>query len=293
MIDKTIGKTFRNLRKAKNMEIKEIANPTFSYSQVSKFETGKSSITAEKLFDGLLSLNISILEFSKAYHENKGTDDYLVLSDIEKELYLNSPSKLKSLLKDAKRLALKYPEKSRFRLNEILIKSILKTIDPDYIVPSSDIAFLKNYLLNLDIFSSFEFWLLSYCALLFDSKTLSEIVEGSIHQKQFILDFPQLRQLKYDFILSCIDIFLKRDFLEPLPGLFHYLHQSLDSPLLLYEKATFTYLKAVYDLKVDFENAQAKQALTGCIATFGLLDCFALVDTIKKEVADYFPDYQI
>ncbi len=42
-MDTNLGRTFRRLRKLKNMEIKEVASEDISYAQISKFEEARQT----------------------------------------------------------------------------------------------------------------------------------------------------------------------------------------------------------------------------------------------------------
>ncbi|GAB2025154.1 Rgg/GadR/MutR family transcriptional regulator [Lactovum odontotermitis] len=293
MLDSIIGQTFRELRQAKNIEIKEVANEHFSYPQISKFETGKSSITVEKLFDGLLSINVSLEEFSRAYYNNSGNGEFLFPTKLNEAYHSNNLALLKNMLREAKYTLKKFPEKSKYKLNLIVIKAVIKNLDSNYEVPVIDVKYLTNYLTTIEEFTSYEFWLFAYCVILFDNDTIIKIVKQIIHSGQNNLDFPSLRQRKYASILNSIDVLLKRECYEPLSAWLTYLDKALDSDLFIYEKVHFVYHNFIYELKQNPQSASAKEKLKDYFSALKLFKCFNLVNTTEREVNEFFPDYHI
>lgn len=296
MLDPLIGRTFRALRKAKNIQIKEIANDNFSYSQISKFETGASSITAEKLFDGLLSINVSLEEFSRAYYSNSGNGEFIFPSELNEAYHSNNVALLKNMLKEAQQALEKLPDKSKLQLNLIVIKSVIKTMNPDYIVPAKEVKYLINYLTAIKEFASYEFWLFAYCVVLFDNEAIIKIVDKMINSGQpgqNSLDFPILKQRKYASILNSIDVLLKRDYYEPIPSWFSYLEKAMNSDLFIYEKVHLVYLNCVYDLKQDPDSLPAKQKLADYFSALKLFKCFNKLNITEKEIEELFPNLHI
>jgi Rgg/GadR/MutR family transcriptional activator len=296
MINKLIGQTFRNLRISKNISTKEVTSKNFSQAQLSKFETGVSSITTEKLFDGLLAINVSWEEFSRAYYTNAGDSESLFPSMLNEAYHSGNTPLLKHMLEETNEAIEKFPEKKKFRLNLLAIHAIINILDSTHEVPENEIKFLFNYLTTIEIYTSYEYWIFAYCTNLLDTNEIIKIVNNIVSSNQANsshIDFPSLRQKKYASILNSIDAFLERNELDPLPRWFAYLDKELDSDLFMYEKANFVYLHCVYDLKVNPQNSQAKEKLKEYFSALKLFKCFSKLNVTEKEIKDHFPDIRI
>ena len=60
---KYLGQTFKQLREARHISLAKASGEQFSPSMLSKFESGKNDISAQKLFIALENTHIEINEF--------------------------------------------------------------------------------------------------------------------------------------------------------------------------------------------------------------------------------------
>ena len=61
-----IGELYRELRLARGLKLKDVANQQLSLSQLSKFENGQTMIAADKLLVALSGIHMSLAEFGHA-----------------------------------------------------------------------------------------------------------------------------------------------------------------------------------------------------------------------------------
>lgn len=265
-MDTNLGRTFRRLRKFKNMEIKEVASEDISYAQISKFERGQTDMTLTKFLSSLKAINVSLEEF---YHEAYFSTlffDY----DFYQKFEIEDKEKLHQLLKIETDLLTLHPSIKRYKLNIIQIKSQLHLIDPNIQVNKKDIFYLKEYLLSINKFCTYELYLYSSCLSLLDNKTQEQLIQKIITTEDEYLDFISPKILK--IILRLIPIFIENIFLDSLPLLFTYLESHTKSDLFFYEKVTTVYLKALYELKINPENHEASSLLNSYTEAFKLFN---------------------
>lgn len=266
VMDTNLGRTFRRLRKFKNMEIKEVASEDISYAQISKFERGQTDMTLTKFLSSLKAINVSLEEF---YHEAYFSTlffDY----DFYQKFEIEDKEKLHQLLKIETDLLTLHPSIKRYKLNIIQIKSQLHLIDPNIQVNKKDIFYLKEYLLSINKFCTYELYLYSSCLSLLDNKTQEQLIQKIITTEDEYLDFISPKILK--IILRLIPIFIENIFLDSLPLLFTYLESHTKSDLFFYEKVTTVYLKALYELKINPENHEASSLLNSYTEAFKLFN---------------------
>lgn len=63
----TLGETFRQLRLARHLTLKQVADPACSFSFISKFERGERAIGFERLVHLLDRINVTVVEFMQAW----------------------------------------------------------------------------------------------------------------------------------------------------------------------------------------------------------------------------------
>jgi len=273
VMDTNLGRTFRRLRKFKNMEIKEVASEDISYAQISKFERGQTDMTLTKFLSSLEAINVTLEEFyHEAYFSNlpKGS---LFNYDFCQKFEIKDKEKLQQLLKIETDLLTLHPSIKRYKLNIIQIKSQLHLIDPNMQVNKKDILYLKEYLLSINKFCAYELYLYSSCLHLLENKTQEQLIQKIISSENGYYLNPKILKI----ILRLIPIFIENNFLDSLPLLFTYLESHTKSDLFFYEKVTMVYLKALYDLKINPENHEASSLLNS------YAEVFKLFNTLESE----------
>lgn len=63
----TLGETCRQMRLARHLTLKQVADPTCSFSFISKFERGERAISFERLVHLLDRMNVTVIEFMQAW----------------------------------------------------------------------------------------------------------------------------------------------------------------------------------------------------------------------------------
>jgi transcriptional regulator with XRE-family HTH domain len=123
-----IGKLIRERRKELNLSPVNIARYlNINYHTYSKYETGKISIPAEKLFSLAKLLNISLDNWLNVYYQNASMSlDYEIVNEIicEDDSNLNEPQ----------------PDSLELKININILKEIYKSGD------NKLIKFLDNFL---------------------------------------------------------------------------------------------------------------------------------------------------
>jgi len=144
VMDTNLGRTFRRLRKFKNMEIKEVASEDISYAQISKFERGQTDMTLTKFLSSLKAINVSLEEFYHEAYFSTLSKSSLFNYDFYQKFEIEDKEKLHQLLKIETDLLTLHPSIKRYKLNIIQIKSQLHLIDPNIQVNKKDTLFLKR-----------------------------------------------------------------------------------------------------------------------------------------------------
>src|SRR5690625_239018 len=91
------GKTIQEIRKSKNMTLKEAAGDSLSVSQLSRFENGKSMIPVDLFYEVLDNLNTTSEEFAFIHQPKKNKKIADLFERIEEYNNNNELDKLRNL----------------------------------------------------------------------------------------------------------------------------------------------------------------------------------------------------
>lgn len=290
-MEKSFGYTAKKLRIAKNINVKDIAGKEISYPQILKFENGQTMISIDKLSYILNYINVSPEEFEQARHELIKTSDLALNQQVDAAFWSKNISKLKYLLKDAQASLLNFPDNPRYIMNIIEIKAALFYLDDNYITSKYDIDDLVEYLLSINEWSKYEIWLFSNCTGLFsntkDDKCLRELTNKMLYTESHNFH-SKANQSKINIaLMNVISIFISNQHYDPIHDWFLYLEEHVYSDIDMYERATLTYLKALYNFRRDNCNQHKLEKVEKCISAFETLGCFDLVNLMNDELNGY------
>ncbi|MDR2977111.1 MAG: helix-turn-helix domain-containing protein [Streptococcaceae bacterium] len=120
-----LGETFKKIRKSKNVEPKGISKSLISYSQLMRFESGESDISAVKFLRLLREINLTAEEFEVSFLKIQGDIEFSTISQVFFTRLNKESLKLTHLLSDTEKLIEQTPENQRLRLDHIQIESTL------------------------------------------------------------------------------------------------------------------------------------------------------------------------
>jgi len=282
--DKNLGKTFKTLRESKDIPSKQVVSDNFSYPQIMKFEKGDSSISVEKLFSGLSSINLSLEEFQYAYNEISDTNDNNLSDKIVRAFHRGNTSELESILREIQKKTKLFPEQKSYKLIQIEIKTILQEMgEKSYKLTKGEIAALTNHLQIIKEWSYFEIWLFVNCVTVLDNKRLENLVGRLMHSSRNYLETEKNRQLTNLAALNVASVFINSDYLEPVPAYFKYVDEHIKSDFQLYEKVDLTYLKALFNYKKKPKDPEATEAVYSCVKAMEFFQAFDTAKQMKVE----------
>lgn len=191
-----LGKFYKELRIARKVKQKDVAKNKLSVSQLSKFESGQTMLSADKMLEVIEGINLTFSEFGFALRDYKPTQHQLLMNKISKLSAENDKQSLLKLLDKYKESQLLYD-----KLNTLVIKNAIHLIDRDFTLSLDDSKFLSNYLFDIEDWTAYEIHLfgntmpfLSDTDLLFLGKEL--VSRSEIHSP--LLDFR--KALKYTYL---------------------------------------------------------------------------------------------
>nr|WP_279100062.1 Rgg/GadR/MutR family transcriptional regulator [Aerococcus urinaeequi] len=152
-----IGTIYRDLRTERGLTLKDATTGEISYSQLSKFERGESSITIHHLVNLVHNLGISFSEFIVAI-EKFDSPYKLYIEEIDSAYKQGDIDALKMIIQTHEKLYLE-TNQVLFRYNAIMTKLLLNDLT-EVEIPEADKHLISEYLLKCSVWTSYEVILL-------------------------------------------------------------------------------------------------------------------------------------
>lgn len=255
---KNFGKTFRSMRRAKKLSLKDIADGSISFSFLSKFERGKSDISLTNFYTLINKMNITIEEFSYVANDFNVLAFEKLLEKINRAYKSNNITLLSQYMEQENALW-KDTENKANRLNAIMIHSLIYNLDSTKEVPVHDKLDLSEYLLSVDNWGYYEIVLFGNAmgALTLDLNIIlsKELLNKSKSYTKLKNSRNEIIRILLNTITFCLESGSQADALYFINTLEDYLKNSL----FYFEKTKLIFLIGIYKIKAgDCEDGIKK-----------------------------------
>ena len=151
-----LGELFRELRIARGLKLKDVASDNLSVSQLSKFENGQTMLSSDKLLVAISGIHMSFSEFGYALN-NYQEPEFFKFG--EKIAELHSKQDIDNL----KKMQVAYKKYESFdiynRLNLLVIKVAIYSLDNSSLITDEDKEFLTGYLYEIEAWTEYELYI--------------------------------------------------------------------------------------------------------------------------------------
>ncbi|WP_061763403.1 Rgg/GadR/MutR family transcriptional regulator, partial [Streptococcus pneumoniae] len=210
------GEFYKELRLARKLKQTDVACEGLTASQLSKFELGQSMLSADKLILAIQGINVTFDEFGHKLNNYQESPHMRIGRKVVNRFAHQDIAALEQLLEevDQEQMAQTYR-----RLNAIVIKDAIHSLNKSYPLAEEDSEFLTTYLYAIESWTWFELYL--FCntmpflsnqdliflstSLLEKSKEFKELVHNRLYMKQGLLNI--LSELMERKLFSYIPIF--------------------------------------------------------------------------------------
>ena len=207
---KNLGKVFKELRESRKISLRKATGGGFSASLLSRFENGKSEISAQKLFVALENIHANVEELlflARGFHQ----DAY---SEFRNRIFeAIDPQDLTSLRTLYQREYQQLPfskDRQQHILNAILIKSYMKAIDETVTLTSEEERVLHDYLFSVEIWGHYELLFFSSCSPLLSVQLLTKYTREMLRKSDFLQGVGKNRNIMHTLLLNafmvCIEV---------------------------------------------------------------------------------------
>lgn len=199
---KNLGKVFKELRESRKISLRKATGDDFSASLLSRFENGKSEISAQKLFVALENIHANVEELlflARGFHQDAN-------SEFRNQLFKTvNPKDLTSLHTLYQREYQQIPfskDKQEHILNAILIKSYMKAIDEKITLTSEEERVLHDYLFSVEIWGLYELSFFSSCSPLLSVQLLTKYTREMLRKSDFLQGVGKNRNMMHTLLLN-------------------------------------------------------------------------------------------
>lgn len=197
------GKTIKQIRKSKNMTLKEAAGEVLSVSQLSRFENGKSVIPVDLFYEVLNNLNSTTEEFNYIKDE-KGSNKILeLLKKIENYTNNKMFDDLKGLKEE-----IKNSRPGLYSWNQFIIYFIDSILAIYEDKPSTAKEPVLEYLMQVEDWGEMELRLYAMFGFVLDVETTYVLMRTALKRSKQYLDVPAASKLLYTILSNNFSTFL-------------------------------------------------------------------------------------
>lgn len=214
----SLGEFYRELRCSRLVKQKDVVRGDFTAAQLSRFESGKSMLAADKLIVAVEGINMTIEEFTYKYHGYKEAP-HIELANLISDLYYQQDRDgLRELLESD---LLKAEGELYARLNGIVIKVALAALDGRTDFDKEDRKFLSDYLFAIEEWTSFELYLFMNAQMLLNDRLLLDFAYNLCKEGKPLNKLRKHQELIKIAILNTISELFER-------GIYHQVSYYLD-----------------------------------------------------------------
>ncbi|HFU4002163.1 TPA: Rgg/GadR/MutR family transcriptional regulator [Streptococcus suis] len=214
----SLGDFYRELRCSRLVKQKDVVRGDFTAAQLSRFESGKSMLAADKLITAVEGINMTMEEFTYKYHGYKEAP-HIELANLISDLYYQQDRDGLQILLESD--LLKAEGNLYARLNGIVIKVALAAIDGQSDFDEEDRKFLSDYLFAIEEWTSFELYLFLNAQMLLNDSLLLDFAYNLCKEEKSINKLRKHQELIKIAILNTISELFER-------GIYHQVSYYLD-----------------------------------------------------------------
>lgn len=180
-----IGMYYKQVREERGYTLADVAMSSdyLDKSQLSRFESGESMLSADRFLAAIDGLNMTVNEFVAL--RSAEPSQYRVFSEkIMAYVMVGDIGGLKDLIKP----------KARMKMDEIfniLVKSAILDISQENLITTAEKKFLENYLLNIPYWTFFEVNIFGMCLEILDEEEVYDLGQDMLasHELSKIIAF--------------------------------------------------------------------------------------------------------
>ena len=151
-----LGEFYKELRLARKLKQSDVACEGLTASQLSKFELGQSMLSADKLILAIQGINVTFDEFGHKLNNYQESSHMRIGRKVVDRFAHQDIAGLEQLLEEVEQEQMAQTYR---RLNAIVIKNAIHSLNKNYPLEEEDSEFLTTYLYAIESWTWFELYL--------------------------------------------------------------------------------------------------------------------------------------
>ena len=279
---KNLGKVFKELRESRKISLRKATGDDFSASLLSRFENGKSEISAQKLFIALENIHANVEELlflARGFHQEANVEFRNRLFEAV------DPQDLTALRILYQRECQQIPfskDKQQHILNAILIKSYMKTIDDTVLLTSEEERALHDSLFSVDIWGHYELSFFSSCSPLLSVALFTKYTREMVRKSDFLMEMSGNRNIFHTMLLNgflasieCEDFTNALYFKRVIKENFYRENET-------YFRIVYLWAEGLFDTKQG-RIEEGRKKMEDAVRVFEIIGCSKSADYYKKN----------
>ncbi|MFM0900203.1 Rgg/GadR/MutR family transcriptional regulator [Streptococcus suis] len=204
----SLGDFYRELRCSRLVKQKDVVRGDFTAAQLSRFESGKSMLAADKLIVAVEGINMTMEEFTYKYHGYKEAP-HIELANLISDLYYQQDRDgLQALLESD---LLKAEGNLYARLNRLVIKVALAALDGQSDFDDEDREFLSDYLFAIEEWTSFELYLFLNAQMLLNDNMIVSLASELKNKSKSYRSLRRHRDYLKKILINSVGEMIERE----------------------------------------------------------------------------------
>lgn len=279
---KNLGKVFKELRESRKISLRKATGGRFSASLLSRFENGKSEISAQKLFVALENIHANVEELlflARGFHQ----DAY---SEFRNRIFeAIDPQDLTSLRTLYQREYQQLPfskDKQEHILNAILIKSYMKAIDETVTLTSEEERVLHDYLFSVEIWGHYEQLFFSSCSPLLSVQLLTKYTREMLRKSDFLQGVGKNRNIMHTLLLNAFMVCIEVDDLTNALYFKKQIEKNFFEENETYFRIVYLWAEGLLDSKQG-RTEEGQRKMEDAVRIFEVIGCSKSADYYRNS----------
>ena len=280
---KNLGKVFKELRESRNISLRKATGDDFSASLLSRFENGKSEISAQKLFVALENIHANVEELlflARGFHQ----DAY---SEFRNRIFeAIDPQDLTSLRTLYQREYQQLPfskDRQQHILNAILIKSYMKTIDETVTLTSEEERVLHDYLFSVEIWGQYELLFFSSCSPLLSVQLLTKYTREILRKSDFLQGVGKNLNIMHTLLLNAFMVCIEVDDLTNALYFKKQIEKNFFEENETYFRIVYLWAEGLLDSKQG-RAEEGQRKMEDAVRIFEMIGCSKSADYYRNVI---------
>ncbi|MEK3980758.1 helix-turn-helix domain-containing protein [Psychrobacillus sp. FSL K6-2836] len=240
------GKTFREIRKQKNLTLQYIAKDIMSVSMISKFERDESDVTLSRIIPLLNRMNVTLEEFLYTHNEFKKSEFREKLSLVIKAYHQSNVTIIRKIIEEEEEKFTK-TEITDFRMNSLMFEAILSDLTGEPLAQES-IDLVVNSLWSLEVWGEYEVTIYGNMIKVLNIESVILLSKEIFKKSKRYARLMSHRADIYGIIFNTIIVCLEKKKIEEATIFLSEVKNSNIPEKFIYERLLFKYLEGLLEI---------------------------------------------